>query len=138
MVLQVEKAPVIIKTGVSKADAEAMQKQLEAGETAAQQAAADVMTAADHMMTAYRVCTCSVLLCASFACKWSPASLRREWEHSNHRLQRCTASGDSLPVTNAACAAHNSHQSTDPLRLLVVHCLCCCCCHAVGGKVVME
>jgi hypothetical protein len=33
LLLQVEKAPVVIKTGVSKADAEAMQKQLEAGET---------------------------------------------------------------------------------------------------------
>lgn len=32
LLLQVEKAPVVIKTGVSKADAEAMQKQLEAGE----------------------------------------------------------------------------------------------------------
>lgn len=29
--LQVEKAPVVVKSGVSKADAEAMQKQLEAG-----------------------------------------------------------------------------------------------------------
>lgn len=30
--MQVEKAPIVIKSGLSKADAEAMQKQLEAGE----------------------------------------------------------------------------------------------------------
>jgi hypothetical protein len=31
LLLQVEKAPVVVKTGVSKGDAEAMKKQLEAG-----------------------------------------------------------------------------------------------------------
>jgi hypothetical protein len=48
--LQVEKAPVVIKTGVSKADAEAMQKQLEAGEAAVQHAAAGVSMASCYVI----------------------------------------------------------------------------------------
>jgi hypothetical protein len=121
--LQVEKAPVVIKTGVSKADAAAMQKQLEAGEAACSSCCVHDSLLCD-----------SVYGCTVAAPGRQPACMMNK----SGCMQPCISALHNLHRR----LDHRNMHSTAVTKVFDAHCLCTACaaavCHAVGGKVVME